>query len=77
MWTNELAGFAVGVNEFHSLMGTMVYEDGSLGLLVSATQQVGRPRTSVMSRMKFPSIRKNRSYALPEGHDGGGQMGHE
>ena len=43
----------------------------------TATQQVGRPRTSVMSRMKFPLIRKNRSYALPEGHDGGGQMGHE
>ena len=34
MQTNEPAGIVVGVNKFHSLMGTMVYEDGSLGLLI-------------------------------------------
>ena len=34
MQTNELAGIVAGVNKFHSLMGTMVYEDGSLGLLI-------------------------------------------
>ena len=34
MQTNEPVGIAVGVNESHSLMDTMVYESGSLGVLV-------------------------------------------
>ena len=77
MWTNELAGFAVGVNEFHSLMGTMVYEDGSLGLLVYCNPAGWKAQDFHNESYEIPSIRKNRSYALPEGHDGGGQMGHE
>lgn len=67
MWTNELAGIAAGVNEFHSLMGTMVYESGSLGVLVYCNL-VGWKAWDFHN--KSYEISFNKSCALHEEHDG-------
>ena len=43
----------------------------------AATQQVGRPGTSVASHMKPLSIKRSKSCASSEGRDVEGQMGRE